>query len=98
VDPAAQAVGPVHPWPPHWPYLVCVAPGAEDVVVVGLLVVVITLVVVALVVVPVVGVDPAGAVGTVLGWSAVFQVAVVGHAVAATAGDAIAYGEGPGMV
>lgn len=43
------------------------------------------------------GADEAGAaeppggcvVGTVEGWSAVFQVAVVGHAVAATAGEVV---------
>lgn len=45
------------------------------------------------------GVDaPTGAVGTVFGWFAVFQVAVVGHGVLATVGDVVPYGEGPGMV
>jgi len=33
VLPVAQAVGPVHPVPPHCPYTVCVAAGAADVVV-----------------------------------------------------------------
>jgi len=33
-SPAAQAVGPVHPIPPHWPYSVWVGAGALDVVVV----------------------------------------------------------------
>lgn len=41
---------------------------------------------------------PAGCVvGTVEGWRAVFQVAVAGQAVVATAGDAVPYGLGPGM-
>lgn len=39
---------------------------------------------------------PAHVVGTVDGWEAVFQVAVVGYAVVATAGEADAYGVGPG--
>lgn len=41
---------------------------------------------------------PAGAVGTVLGCWAVFQVAAVGHAVVATVGDVVPYGVGPGTV
>lgn len=41
---------------------------------------------------------PAGCVvGTVEGCRAVFQVAVAGQAVVATAGDAVPYGLGPGM-
>jgi hypothetical protein len=35
-------------------------------------------------------------VGTVVGWRAVFQVAVVGQAVVATAGDGTLYAVGPG--
>jgi len=31
-DPVAQTVAPEYPVPPHWPYTVCVAPGADDVV------------------------------------------------------------------
>jgi hypothetical protein len=29
VDPAAHTVGPVHPCPPHWPYLAAVAVDVE---------------------------------------------------------------------
>lgn len=39
---------------------------------------------------------PAHVVGTAEGWPAVFHVAVVGYGVAATVGEADAYGEGPG--
>ena len=39
-----------------------------------------------------------GVAGTVDGWEAVFQVAVVGYAVVATVGDVVPYGVGPGMV
>ena len=44
-----------------------------------------------------VGAEPPGTmVGTVEGWSAVFQVAVVGQAVVATVGEGTPYGLGPG--
>ena len=52
VLPSAQVVGPVQPVPPHWPYFVCVGPGAVDVVV--LVVVVVVVVDVGVVVGPVV--------------------------------------------
>lgn len=46
------------------------------------------------------GAEPPGAVGTTVGtvegWRAVFQVAVVGQGVVATAGEVVAYGLGPG--
>ena len=101
VNPAWQAVAPAHPIPPHWPYCAILPvavlagalavveawdedAGAEDDA----------------------GADeegkgaeeaPAGGVvGTVEGWRAVFQVAVVGQAVVATVGDVVAYGVGPG--
>lgn len=104
VEPAAQTVGPVQPAPPHCPYLVCVAPEAEVVVVTGGLEedvvpevgvlgfdVVPTVVVGAAEVVGGGAAPPGGrVVGTVLGCRAVFQVAVVGHAVVATVGDVVA--------
>lgn len=42
--------------------------------------------------------DPGTTVGTVLGWLAVFQVAVVGQAVVAMVGEVVPYGVGPGTV
>lgn len=40
--------------------------------------------------------EPAGTDGTVEGWPAVFQVAADGHAVAATVGEVVPKGVGPG--
>ena len=102
VEPEAQAVGPVQPWPPHWPYFwaTAVLAGADDE---------------AEAdetdeecdaeeadvadepdALPVGALPPGTAVGTVEGWRAVFHVAVVGHAVVATVGDVLSYGLGPG--
>ena len=41
-------------------------------------------------------VPPGQVCGTVLGWLAVAQVAAFGHAVAATVGETVPYGSGPG--
>jgi len=119
VEPDAHAVGPVYPLPPHWPYIVCVAPLAVDVgdppptvvlTVVGDPAAVVLTVVgdpaaVVLTVAVLVGAgggvalaEPAGAVGTVDGCCAVFQVAVVGHAVVAIVSTGVPYGVGPGML
>jgi len=100
-----HAVAPVQPVPPHCPYsatapavLVAVAEVLVAVVLFTLLVVVPVVVVpvvvfTVLVVVPAVAVvlaPPGGeVVGTVDGWRAVFQVAVVGQAVAATVGEVV---------
>lgn len=42
------------------------------------------------------GIEVGTTVGTVDGWRAVSHVAVVGQGVAATVGEVVAYGEGPG--
>lgn len=92
-------MAPVQPVPPHCPYFVCVAPAAEEVCDGGA-----ELLPGAVAVEVATGVDaepgaeeageeavadPTGAVGTVEGWLAVFQVAVVGQGVAATAGEVV---------
>lgn len=104
VKPETHAVGPVKPVPPHWPYCwtvpgagetpvgaddavdftveeACDAEDAEDT----------ELTPVGLAALP-----PGTVVGTVEGWRAVFQVAVVGQAVVATEGEGKRYGLGPG--
>lgn len=101
----AHAVGPAQPCPPHWLYCCATAPvpvaDADALEAEALDADVGTCE--AVVVDPPLGggatpvaPPPGTAVGTVEGWSAVFQVAVVGQGVAATAGEGSLYGAGPG--
>lgn len=110
MKPASHAVAPVQPIPPHWPYCATV-PALWLCVGAGALVFGADGVALLLLLDGAAGTEdgaagtevgagaPGGAVvGTVAGCPAVFQVAVVGHAVVATAGEVVPKGEGPGTM